>query len=452
MKARSLVIGLLLAGCAVGPDVQRPEVAMQARFVGGDAQAIQALATEQWWLAYNDATLTALVKRGLAQNLDVMAATEAIRQAEAELRATGVNAATSGALAASATRSGGSGASSTVSTNSSTLGASMVIDLFGGIRHARNAAAAALTGAQADAETIRLAWLAELLAAYSNARFYQEALALTRTTITSREQTVEITRTQRDAGAATEYEVAEAQALLSTARASLPQYAALFDANVFAIATLLNEPAGPIMAQMQRGAPQLPVPKGARTGVPADLLRNRPDVRSAEADLAAALATVGVAEAALYPSLTLSGTVGRSDGATDWSFGPQLSLPVFNQGQLRATRDARISAARQAEIRWRAAITGAVEDVQTAQSSLSRYRQQAALLHTAANDHGRALALAQQNYRSGAITLLDLLETDRNTNAARISAASAANDAAQAWATLKIAIGAGSAATGPRSN
>ena len=141
MKARSLVIGLLLAGCAVGPDVQRPEVAMQARFVGGDAQAIQALATEQWWLAYNDATLTALVKRGLAQNLDVMAATEA------DLRATGVNAATSGALAASATRSGGSGASSSISTNRSTLGASMVIDLFGGIRHARNAAAAALTGA-----------------------------------------------------------------------------------------------------------------------------------------------------------------------------------------------------------------------------------------------------------------------------------------------------------------
>ncbi len=87
--------------------------------------------------------------------------------------------------------------------------------------------------------------------------------------------------------------VAEAPTLLSTARASLPQYAALFDANVYAIATLLNEPTGPIMTKMQKGSPQLSTPRDARTGVPADLLRNRPDVRSTEADLAAAVAEIG---------------------------------------------------------------------------------------------------------------------------------------------------------------
>lgn len=446
MKPQIVLMGLLLAGCAVGPDYHRPEVSMQTRFVGGDAEAIGAVATERWWLSYNDATLSGLVSRGLAQNLDVMAATEAIRQAQAELRQTGVNAALDGSLSGSATRSGGDGETST--TESSELGASFVIDLFGGIRREREAAAASLTGARAEAETVRLAWLAELLAAYSDARYYQEALALTRTTVSAREETVAITRSQLEAGAATEYELAEAQALLSTARASLPQYAALFDANVYAIATLLNEPAGPIMAQMQKGAPQLPTPGGAPTGVPADLLRNRPDVRSAEADLAAAVAEIGVAEAALYPSLSLSGTVGSTEGADAWSFGPQLQLPVFNQGLLQASRDAQVSVAKQAEITWRASVAEAVEDVQTAQSNLSRYRQRASLLRTAASDYGRALTLAQQNYRNGAITLLDLLETDRNTNSARISAASAANDAAQAWATLKIATGAGAAATG----
>ena len=452
MKPCYLVMGLFLAGCAVGPDYQRPEVSMQTRFVGGNADAIGAVATEQWWLAYNDATLSRFAARGLAQNLDVMAATEAIRQAQAELRKTGVNSALDGSLTGSVTNSGGDGIGGTRTVDSGELGASMVIDLFGGIRREREAAAASLTGARAEAETVRLAWLAELLAAYSDARFYQEVLALTRTTINSRSETVNITRSQFEAGAATEYEVAEAQALLSTARASLPQYAALFDANVYAIATLLNEPAGPIMAQMQKGSAQLSTPGGARTGVPADLLRNRPDVRSAEADLAATVAEVGVAEAALYPSLSLTGTVGRTEGADAWSFGPYLSFPVFNQGRLQASRDAQISVAKQAEIAWRASITGSVEDVQVAQSNLARYRQRAALLRTAANDYGRALALAQQNYRSGAITLLDLLETDRNTNAARISAASAVNDAAKAWATLKIATGAGSAATAPLSN
>lgn len=452
MKPYYLVLGLLVAGCAVGTDYQRPEVAMETRFVGGNAEQIGAVATQQWWLNYKDLNLTSLVTRGLAQNLDVIAAGERIRQAQAELRTTGVNAAADGALTGSVTTSGGDGTSGTSTVESGSLGASLVIDLFGGIRREREAAVASLTAARAEEETVRLAWLAELIAAYSDARYYQEAMALTRTAIATREETVSITRSQFNAGAATEYEVAEAQALLSTARADLPQFAALFDANVYAIATLLNEPAGPIKAQMQKGAPQLSSPGGARTGVPADLLRNRPDVRSAEADLAAAVANVGVAEAALYPALSLSGTVGRTDATDAWSFGPQLSLPVFNQGLLKASRDAQLSVARQAEIAWRASINEAVEDVQVAQSSLTRARQRAQLLRTAASDYGRALILAQENYRNGAITLLNLLETDRNTNAARISAASATNEAAQAWATLKIATGAGAAVTGQPSN
>ena len=452
MKPYYLVLGLLVAGCAVGTDYQRPEVAMETRFVGGNAEQIGAVATQQWWLNYKDSNLTSLLTRGLAQNLDVIAAGERIRQAQAELRTTGVNAAADGSLTGSMTTSGGDGTSGTSTVESGSLGASLVIDLFGGIRREREAAVASLTAARAEEETVRLAWLAELIAAYSDARYYQEAMALTRTAIATREETVSITQSQFNAGAATEYEVAEARALLSTARADLPQFAALFDANVYAIATLLNEPAGPIKAQMQKGAPQLSSPGGARTGVPADLLRNRPDVRSAEADLAAAVANVGVAEAALYPALSLSGTVGRTDATDAWSFGPQLSLPVFNQGLLKASRDAQLSVARQAEIAWRASIKEAVEDVQVAQSNLTRARQRAQLLRTAASDYSRALSLAQENYRNGAITLLNLLETDRNTNAARISAASATNEAAQAWATLKIATGAGAAVTGQPSN
>ncbi len=378
MKPYYLVLGLLVAGCAVGTDYQRPEVAMETRFVGGNAEQIGAVATQQWWLNYKDSNLTSLVTRGLAQNLDVIAAGERIRQAQAELRTTGVNAAADGSLTGSVTTSGGDGTNGTSTVESGTLGASLVIDLFGGIRREREAAVASLTAARAEEETVRLAWLAELIAAYSDARYYQEAIALTRTDIATREETVSITRSQFNAGAATEYEVAEARALLSTARADLPQFAALFDANVYAIATLLNEPAGPIKAQMQKGAPQLSSPGDARTGVPADLLRNRPDVRSAEADLAAAVANVGVAEAALYPALSLSGTVGRTDATDAWSFGPQLSLPVFNQGLLKASRDAQLSVARQAEIAWRASINEAVEDIQVAQSNLTRAPEGAA--------------------------------------------------------------------------
>lgn len=448
MRPHTLVLGLLVAGCAVGPEYQQPEFALQNRFVGGSAEAIGAVARETWWTAYQDKTLNDLITRGLAQNLDVIQAMEAIREAQADVRATGVNSALDGSLTAAYDRSGGEAINGVSTVNSADLGATFVIDLFGGIRRERESALADLTAAQADVETARLAWLAELLAAYSDARYYQEVLALTRDTIEAREETVEITRSQYEAGAATEYEVAEAQALLSNARAALPQYAALFDSSVFAIATLLNEPAGPILSHMQKGAPQLRTPGGERSGLPADLLRNRPDVRSAEADLAAAVADLGVAEAALYPSLTLGGTVGVADGVNAWTFGPELTLPVFNQGALRAERDAQLSSAKQYEIVWRAAVLDAVEDVQVAQSNLVRYRQRATLLRRAADDYERALSLAQENYRRGALTLLDLLDTDRNTASARIAAASAINDAAQAWATLKIVTGAGAAVAG----
>lgn len=446
MRTLSILAILAVAGCAVGPDYTRPSAPIEARFVSGTADSVGQVAADRWWLDYNDRILSDLVTRGLAQNLDVMAATEAIRQARAELRATGINAQASGGIDATGTATGGTAINGTVESSSAQLGAAYVIDLFGGYRRAQDAARANVVAAEADVETVRLAWLAELIAAYSDARFYQQALALTRQTIATREETVEITRVQYQAGAATEFEVAQAEALLSTARAGLPRYAALFDANVYAIATLLNEPAGPILTSLQRGAPQLRTPSGGQTGIPADLLRNRPDVRSLEADLVAAVANVGVAEAELYPALTLSGTVARASSASTWSFGPALSLPIFNQGALRANRDAAASQAKQAEIAWRASVMDAVEDVQVAASNLSRYRQRASALRAAANDYDRALSLAQENYRNGAITLLDMLDTDRSAATARIEAASAVNDAAQAWATLKIATGAGAAA------
>ncbi|MEP3441011.1 MAG: efflux transporter outer membrane subunit [Sulfitobacter sp.] len=452
MKPYYLAMGLLLAGCAVGTDYQRPEVSVETRFVEGNAQAIGEVAQQKWWLNYKDATLNSFIDRGLAQNLDIQSALEAIRQAQAELRQTGVNASLDGSLTAGVTTSGGDLVSGSSTSESADLGASWVIDLFGGIRREREAAAASLAGSRDDAETIRLAWLAELVSAYSNARYNQEAMALTRTTIKTRQETVNITKSQFEAGASTEYELAEAQALLSTARADLPEFAAAFDSNVFAIATLLNEPSSKIVALMQKGSPQLPAPRDGATGVPADLLRNRPDVRSAEADLAAAVGDLGVAEAALYPALSLTGSIDRLDSTDTWSFGPELTLPVFNRGLLKAQRDAQISVAKQAEITWRSAINDAVEDVQVAQSSLSRNRERVRHLRTAANDYGRALSLARENFRNGAITLLDLLDTDREANTAKISAASAVNDAAQSWATLKIVIGAGAAVTGVTTN
>ena len=199
------------------------------------------------------------------------------------------------------------------------------------------------------------------------------------------------------------------------------------------------------MSQMQGGSGALRIPPGPGTGVPAELLRNRPDVRAAQQDLVQALAAVGVATADMLPSLSLTGTVSDTGGATGWGFGPRISLPVANQGILGATRTRRVSEARQADLAWRSQVAASVEDVQTSQSNLRRLRQRVDALDRAAASYDRAYALARTNFEAGALPLVDLLDADRQRAAARLQAASARNDAAKEWAALQIATGAGAA-------
>lgn len=444
LKPLSLSALLLLSACAVGPDPSvKPQTAVPASFAEGSARPAGDVAARAWWGDYRDRMLSDLVARGLAQNLDVMAANERIRAAAADLSATGPLVAPLGGSATSARERGATNGGAVGYSTTSSLSAAFVFDLFGGQRRARQGAEAAVRSAADQAETVRLAWLASVISAYADARFNQQALALTRETISARAGTVDITRTKTEMGSATAFELAQAEALLATARADLPGYEAQFNAQVFRLATLLDEPAGPLLSAMQRGAAPLRTPAGPGTGTPADLLRNRPDVRSAEQDLAGALAAVGVAQAAMLPSISLTGRISDVSGSQTWGFGPQLSLPVFNQGALQATRARRVSEARQAEIAWRAAVSAAVEDVQTAHSNLRRYRQRVGTLQTAAQSYDRAYDLAQQNFQAGSLSLLDLLEVDRSRAAARLAAASAQTDAAKEWAVLQIAIGAG---------
>lgn len=445
MHRRAMLGSVLALGAcaAVGPDpAALPTPVVPAGFDEGEGAATPGQAA--FWSGYNDATLNRLIGQGMGQSFDILAANERIRAAQADVQAAEPLASQLGGTStAGRERSGGDGIA-VGNANTATLSASFVFDLFGGARRARQGAEASLQSARAAAQTTRLAWLAEVIAAYADARFYQQALALTRATISAREGTLEVTRNSLSVGIATQYDVAQTEALLQTARADLPNYEAQFNAQVYRLSTLLNLQAAPLMAQMRGRSAQLRTPPGPGTGVPADLLRSRPDIRVAQADYAAALAAVGVATADLLPAIQLTGTVTDQGGATVWGFGPGLSLPVLNQGALQAARNRRLSEARSAEIAWKSAIAGAVEDVQTAQSNLRRYRQRAATLDGAAASYDRAYTLAQQNFEEGALALVDLLEADRSRAAARLAAAQARNAAAKEWATLQIATGAGS--------
>lgn len=319
----------------------------------------------------------------------------------------------------------------------------LMLDLFGGERRARETALASLQSAELGVGTAQLALLSSLVSNYIDLRYYQNAMAITQQTLETRRDTLRLVQGQREAGAATALDEAQAQAALDEAQAVLPNLEQGYYASSYAIATLLAQPVQAISSRLQRGAAQPRPGRSAAAGIPAELLRNRPDLRAAEAELAAATARVGVSAAQLYPSLQLGGTVSISDGVNSWSYGPQLSIPVLRRGVLKANRDAAIARADQAKLAWRGAVLGAVEEVQAAQSDYLRNRRAVAAYQRSVASFERVVTLSRETYEGGTTTLLDYLEVQRSLAAARMTLASGLRDLAASWARLQVAAGKG---------
>ncbi|MGH1412914.1 MAG: efflux transporter outer membrane subunit [Pelagimonas sp.] len=441
-RGKTLLSLLATAGCApVGADFRTPDADLGARFLSGGTTDNGDVSADKWWTDLRDGRLSTFIDRGLSANLDVRTALSRIEQAEAGVRQTGLNAQLDGSLSASLTRSGGEGLPTTED-RSSALSGSVVIDLFGGIRRGREQALAELEAAGFSVGDARLAFLSSIVGNYISARFNQQAAELTRRSIKTREETLDLVKFQVNEGAASQLDLARADADLQATTAELPNFIAGFNAAVFAIATLIDVRAQSIFADMQRGAP-LPWPgRTPSTGTPANLLRNIPSIRTAERSFAAAVASAGVAEAELYPSLTLSGNVSVGD-TESWSFGPLLSFPVLSHGLRRATRDQAIAAAKEAELLWRSAVLTAVESVEAASSNLAQSRRRVQLLRGSVAAQETTLNLSRSVFTDGDLDLIDLLETERSTLDSQVQLAQAVQDVAISWVELQIATGRG---------
>lgn len=429
-----------LSACATEAPHKTPDPALPATFAAGQARPVGDITTEEWWRELDDPVLNRLIDRALASNLSIAEAMVRIDQARAAERATGLTETLGGTATLSGTRSGGDIPSST--TTSGSLMPSLVLDLFGGIRQGQARAAADLSAATQDVGTARLAMLSSVIGYYLDLRYDERAMALTRAGIDTRRRTLELVKSQLKVGLGSDLDVARAQSNFESAEAELPRLQSDYFANLFAIATLLAEPAQPIAGELGHSG-RIPRPgKAGSTGVPADLLRNRPDIRAAEQRLAAAWASVGVARAELYPSLSLTGSVTFATTDT-WSYGPRLSLPLFNHAALDAAKDKAVAAAQEQELVWRATILQAVQEVQSAQANLSAARQELESRSRVTAAAERVQTLSEATYREGATSLIDLLTDQRSYADARQAEAKAQHDLALSWAKLQTAIGRG---------
>ncbi len=432
---------VFLAACDhVAYQPQEPDVA--DRFMG--ASPARRAGTNTWWAAFRDKELDSLIAEGLARNLDVMTAVATIREAQANARLVGANDLPQATLEGAAGRGRTESSTTVVESSSGTLGVSWLVDIFGANRAARAGASAQLDAAYLSADVARLTVVSAIASAYVDARYYQQAAALTRQSLESRRRTLTLTKQQDVFGSVSRLEVLQAEQLVTQAEAALPAVEVGFDQSVNRLATLTNNRSAALAARLRKGSGQPKAAYKASVGVPADVVRARPDIRVAERNLVAAVASVGEAKAAFYPKLTLSGSVspvdlGRAGSTKSWSFGPQLSVPLFTAGANQARLSAAEARAEQARLAWRASILNAVEEVENALAGYNRDARSVAAQSKLVENATESLSIARTSYELGQTEFFNVLDAERTLFSARQDLASALSAQAQNYVKLSAA-------------
>lgn len=405
----------------------------------------------QWWTRFDDPQLSQLVARAMQTNTEVNRAQAALRQARAlrDVAAAGLRP----TLGSSASASHGTaGGDSTGNLFKAGLDAGWEPDIFGGKRSALDAGDATLRASAASLGDIQVSIAAEVALSYLTLRGAQTRLAIAETNLASQLDTHEITGWRLQAGLVSSLEAEQSLSATEQTRAQLPVLQTSIAQTLHALAVLTGQPPADLTAVLAAAAP---IPQAADDLVlsfPADTLRQRPDVRAAEQQVAAALARVAQADAARKPSFRIGGSLGLSaltlgvltDGASVVSsLLAGVTLPIFDGGAARATVRAEQAALEQAQEAYRATVLAALKEVEDALVALRGDRERLLRLNLAAESARNAALMARQRYDSGLVDFQVVLETQRSQLGTQDSVASTQADLAADHVRLYKALGGG---------
>ncbi|MGH6781416.1 MAG: efflux transporter outer membrane subunit, partial [Sphingomonadaceae bacterium] len=322
--------------------------------------------------------------------------------------------------------------------------------LFGGIARSVEASRADLEGAWLDLAAVRTAIVAEVASNYVQLRLAQERLHIARETLEIDSENLDIARWRVQAGLVSSLDQEQARAQRARTAASIPSIETGYSGALNRLAVLTGQAPGAATAMLEQAAPIPAAPADIATGIPADTLRQRPDIRGAERTLAAATARIGVAEADLYPALRITGSIGTSalsfGGLTDIVTGglfSSLSQSIFDGGRRRSQVRSREAAAEGALAAYRQSVLVAVEDVENALVALDAARTRADEFAIAFDAANNSAILARSQYRAGLTDFQTLLQTEQSLLSARDGAASTRADKALAVVQLYRALGGG---------
>jgi NodT family efflux transporter outer membrane factor (OMF) lipoprotein len=444
---------LLAAGTAlgasvpkVGPKYQPPKAAVPDSFhQQAEAGSNNGAAIGAWWTTLGDPELTALVERAVKANLDLKIASSRVLEARAARRITRADLLPSIASSNTIQRVRGGPAASQLNGSFAGPGGSSLpapgessifqlgfdagweIDFFGGRRRALEAATADVAGVDEARRDTLVSLLAEVARNYAELRGFQRRLDITNQNIQLQQDSLDLTRVRAEAGLGTQLDVERQRAQLDSTRALVPALEAAEVQTIHRLGVLLGEQPGTLLNQLVHAKPLPTVPPDVPVGLPADLLKRRPDLRQAEARVAAETARVGVARADLFPKIVLNGFSGRqANGASAltlgagnlFSVGPAITLPIFTSGKIRANIEAQKQRLDQALTQYQNTVLRSLEETENALVSYGHEKEREARLVSAVEASRQATQLANELYTRGLSDFLSVLDAQRQQLAA----------------------------------
>jgi multidrug efflux system outer membrane protein len=453
-----LAVLVLEAGCMMGPKYKRPTVDIPQEYrAPAPQQANQAssLSNEQWWQVYQDPVLTQLIHTAIAQNYDVRIAAARVLEAQAQVGITRANQLPSASVGADVFSEQNAKVTKlfpAYQVNGGELNLSVIwnLDFWGKYRRQTEAARAQLLATQWGQRAVISSLVANVATAYFQLRALDNELEISKGTLASRQQSLQLTQFLESHGGASGLDVSQAEQLVYTASETIPDLERQIQQQENVLSVLLGE--NPQSIPRGRALTEQPVPQNVPAGLPSELLERRPDVRQAEENVVAANAQIGVAKAAFFPSLSLTGLGGLESNALHqfisqpsetWSGAFSVSQPVFQGGALR-------SQLRFARANWQETLFSYQQTIQNALEQVSNsvvasqkdreFREQQELLTQVAQQTDQ---LSEVLYKNGGTSYLQVLTSETNYFSAELNLVQAQLNERLALVQLYQALGGG---------
>jgi multidrug efflux system outer membrane protein len=453
-----LAVLVVEAGCTMGPKYKRPTVDVPQEYrAPAPQQAAQAssLGNEQWWQVYQDPVLTQLIHTAIAQNYDVRIAAARVLEAQAQVGITRANqlpSANVGADVFSQQNARVTKLFPAYQTNAGELNLSVIwnLDFWGKYRRQTETARAELLATEWGQRAVISSLVANVATAYFQLRALDSELEISKRTLASRQQSLKLTQVLESHGSASGLDLSQAEQLVYTASETIPDLERQIQQQENALSVLLGE--NPQSIPRGRALTEQPVPQYVPAGLPSELVERRPDVRQAEENVVAANAQIGVAKAAFFPNMSLTGLGGLESNALHhfitapsetWYAAFNVSQPVFQGGALR-------SQLRLARANWQEEVLSYQQTVQTALEQVSNslvasqkdreFREQQELLTQSAQQTDQ---LSEVLYKNGGASYLQVLTSETNYFSAELNLVQAQFNERLALVQLYQALGGG---------